>query len=103
MPALDDQTNMNLYRIAQEAITNAIRHAHATRIDVRLEYAANSVTLTVRDDGCGFNPANAMAGGLGHFGLRGIRARATKIDGVLQVTSTQESPGTTIKIVVPTP
>ena len=101
-PLPQEQTH-HLLRIAQEAITNAIRHAHATRIDVRLEYAANSVTLTVRDDGCGFNPANAMAGGLGHFGLRGIRARATKIDGVLQVTSTQESPGTTIKIVVPTP
>jgi len=92
-----------LLRIAQEAITNAIRHAHATHIDVGLEYGASSVTLTVHDDGCGFNPANAMAGDLGHFGLRGIRARATKIDGVLQVTSTQESPGTTIKIVVPTP
>jgi len=44
-----------------------------------------------------------MAGDLGHFGLRGIRARAAKIDGVLQIISAQENPGTTIKIVVPTP
>ncbi len=101
-PLPQEQTH-HLLRIAQEAITNAIRHAHATHIDVGLEYGASSVTLTVRDDGCGFNPANAMAGDLGHFGLRGIRARAAKIDGVLQIISAQENPGTTIKIVVPNP
>ena len=101
-PLPQEQTH-HLLRIAQEAITNAIRHAHATHIDVGLEYGASSVTLTVHDDGCGFNPANAMAGDLGHFGLRGIRARAAKIDGVLQIISAQENPGTTIKIVVHNP
>lgn len=99
-PLPQEQTH-HLLRIAQEAITNAIRHAHAAQIDVHLDYAETSVSLTIRDDGCGFDPTGAMAGALGHFGLRGLRARAAKIDGALEILSAPGRQGSTIKIVVP--
>jgi signal transduction histidine kinase len=67
----------HLYRIAQEAITNALRHAHARRIELALEYGRRSVRLTVRDDGGG---AAEAAGGSGTgSGLAGMQERARQI------------------------
>ena len=92
----------NLLRIAQEATTNAVRHAAAAHIHVRLVYAADAVTLSVTDDGVGFDPGTAMDGNIGHFGLRGIRSRAKKLHGQLTI---QSSPGAgaTIRVVLPRP
>ncbi|MEV6969640.1 sensor histidine kinase [Hamadaea sp. NPDC051192] len=72
-----------LLRAAQEALTNVRRHASATSVAVTLAYTAERVTLTVRDDGRGFDPAGARTG----FGLDGMIGRAAQIDGLLTVDS----------------
>lgn len=97
---LPSATKHQLLRIAQEAITNAVRHAKADRIDVRLEFGRESVVLEIIDDGTGFNPDEVFSSGLGHFGLRGLRARAARINADLQITSAPDT-GTTVKIEVP--
>ncbi len=93
-------TKHHLLRIAQEAITNSVRHAAPNTIAIRLDYAADSVSLAVSDDGIGFNADNVLAKGAGHFGLRGLRGRAAKISGKLQIES-QPGKGTLIRVIVP--
>jgi signal transduction histidine kinase len=92
----------HLLRIAQEAITNAVRHGAASRVTVSLQYAADAVTLQVTDDGCGFTPQEVLTRDLGHFGLRGLRGRAEKINGEFLIAS-EPGHGATIRIRVPTP
>lgn len=89
----------HLLRIAQEATTNAVRHAQAARIDIRLDYQPAAVALTIADDGVGFRPDDALTQ-QGHFGLSGIRGRAKKLGGVLTIDSAPGA-GTSIRIVVP--
>jgi len=72
-----------LYRIAQEALQNALRHAAAARIDLRLEIAPDMVLLTVQDDGRGF----AVGGSAGGFGLIGMQERVRLLGGSFQVES----------------
>ncbi|HEY1131664.1 MAG TPA: ATP-binding protein [Roseateles sp.] len=81
-----EEVDMALYRVAQEALSNALRHAHATAVDVRLDDSPDGVRLSVRDDGLGFD-ADADTGGLG---LLGARERAAVLGGELRVHS---SPG----------
>jgi signal transduction histidine kinase len=88
-------------RIAQEAITNAVKHAHAKRIDVALRREPGVVLLMIADDGIGFDLA-LRANMEGHFGLRGMRTRARSIKAELQVQSSPTT-GTTIKVNVPLP
>lgn len=97
---LSPATKHHLLRIGQEAITNAVRHAHAQRIVIRLEYRPDAVTLSISDDGCGFDAPEVLANGLGHFGLRGLRGRAEKIGGELQIDSAPGK-GTTIRVTAP--
>ncbi len=75
----------NLLRIASEAVTNAVKHARARRIVVRVEFGADSVRLCVGDDGRGFDTEAAMSLGKGHYGLLGIRERAEKMGGELEL------------------
>jgi signal transduction histidine kinase len=82
-----------LFRIAQEAVSNALQHAGARTIEVRLCYDARTVTLTISDDGVGFDPGAAAREG--HFGLTGMRERAAHIAAKLEVLS---GPGTTITV-----
>ncbi len=89
----------NLLRIAQEAVTNAVKHANAGLIEVTLRALPYSVILSVSDNGRGFDPA--VGSKLeGHFGLRGIRSRAKAIKGSLQIISSPGA-GTTIQVTVP--
>ena len=74
-----------LFRIAQEAVANALQHARPRTIAVRLCYDAQAVTLTISDDGEGFDPGAPAP--QGHFGLAGMRERAARIGGVLEVSS----------------
>lgn len=78
-----------LLRIAQGAISNAVRHADATRITVDLATSAQSVTLTVQDDGRGFDVGTAVADSRTNdsFGLQAMRERVTQFDGHIDVTS----------------
>lgn len=91
----------NLLRIAQEAITNAVKHANANRIEVTLRLEPHAVQLTIADDGAGFDLA-LRANMEGHFGLRGMRTRARSMKAELLIES---SPGigTTINVSVPLP
>lgn len=91
----------HLLRIAQEAITNAVRHAAAQTITITLAYEPAQVILSVTDDGNGFVPNEVLTKGLGHFGLRGLRGRAGKIGGELNIESAPGH-GTTIRVTVNT-
>lgn len=81
----DDATNIHLYRIAQEAIGNALKHSKATRIELRLEVRDRAVELRIDDNGTGISPASAPGHGAG---LRIMRYRAGLIGGALTVTRT---------------
>lgn len=74
-------------RIGQEAVTNVVRHAHATRIDIRLTFGATKAEMNISDDGQGFKPDERAKEADGHFGLRGMRERAEGINGKLSVTT----------------
>ena len=96
---LSPSTKHHLLRIAQEAITNAVRHAAASTITIALDYAPQSIALSVTDDGNGFVPNDVLTNGLGHFGLRGLRGRAGKIGGELHIRSAPGE-GTTVRVTV---
>lgn len=96
---LPSATTHHLLRIAQEATTNAIRHGAARDIQLHLSYQADTVSLAISDDGIGFDP-DSVLNQAGHFGLRGIRARARKLHGALTITSASGE-GTCIQVVVP--
>lgn len=100
---LHDEVAATLLRIAQEALSNAARHARAGRAGVTLSYMGDEVTLDIRDDGRGFDPlaarerARTRAGG---FGLDGMRARAERVAGALTVES-EPGQGTAVSARVP--
>jgi len=84
---LDDEVALAIYRITQEALHNAIQHADASEIAVRLTQYPDQLRLTVTDDGRGIsgNIESARFVAQGHFGLAGMRERATMIGGKLDV------------------
>jgi PAS domain S-box-containing protein len=73
-----------LYRIAQEALQNAVKHARPSRLELHLENQAGCLCLKVRDDGLGFNPQGSFPG---HLGLRSMHERALSVGGSLNITS----------------
>ncbi len=93
--ALAADVEDNLLRVAQEALANALRHAHAETITVELEYTPEGVRLRVYDNGTGFAPSNAHG-----FGLVSMRERAQRIGGELTVAS-QAGVGTDVTLFVP--
>jgi signal transduction histidine kinase len=88
----------HLARIAQEAVRNALRHAHARSISIRLTYEADLLRLLVRDDGHGFQLDEA-ATRTGHFGIAVMQERARKMGGALRLHSV--SSGTEVEAIVP--
>lgn len=90
----------NLLRIGTEAMTNAVKHAAARRIEVRLNFGAGEVTLDVSDDGRGFDASRSTTLAAGHFGWLGIRERAERIGANLTLQST---PGTGTRVAVRVP
>lgn len=76
-------------RIAQGALSNAIRHAEATRIAIELAHVGDAVSLAVRDDGRGFDVASAVADSheADSFGLHAMRERVEQLDGTLTIAS----------------
>ncbi len=78
-----------LLRIAQEAVTNAVRHAKASRIEIAIRFGARELQMTIQDDGRGFDgqPHPEAAGPAGHFGLAGMRERAEAIGGAFAIES----------------
>lgn len=97
---LAPEVESNLLRIAQESVANALKHANAAQIHIRLEFDAASLTLTVSDNGRGFDPAAMQTSLSGHFGLLGMKERANRIRGALTVQSLIDH-GTSIEVTVP--
>lgn len=86
---LPPNTELALYRIAQEGISNVARHAQATQAVVSLTYDSDSICLSIRDNGKGFNVPDSPAemAPAGHYGLLGIQERAEAIGARLQIQS----------------
>ncbi|MFF1648197.1 sensor histidine kinase [Streptomyces sp. NPDC058240] len=98
---LHDEIAATLLRIAEEALANVGRHAGASRAGVTLSFMGDELTLDVRDDGCGFDPvALPPYSGAGGFGLGGMRARAERIAGAVEV-ETEPGRGTAVSARVP--
>ena len=89
-----------VYRIGREALVNALRHSHASSVELELEYAREHLRLLVRDNGTGIDPQVVHAGRAGHWGLSGMRERAERIGAKLRVLS-GASAGTEIELSLP--
>jgi signal transduction histidine kinase len=90
-------TKEALYRIAQEAMHNAVKHARASRIDVTLSSTSTSISVEVRDDGVGFDPSQDFAG---HLGLHSMRERMAVVGGTTDITSAPGQ-GTCVRATAP--
>ncbi|AJT65949.1 sensor histidine kinase [Streptomyces chattanoogensis] len=98
---LHHEVEATLLRIAQEGLANARRHAGASRVGVTLSYMDSEVTLDIRDDGRGFDPAAVPPRRhTGGFGLGGMRARAERIAGTVDIES-EPGRGTAVSARVP--
>ncbi|MEP6642595.1 MAG: GAF domain-containing sensor histidine kinase [Gaiellales bacterium] len=95
----DAGTQRELYRIAQEALQNALKHSGAGRITLELELAGTGGTLTVTDDGGGFDPADPVVRSR-HLGLTVMQERARTIGGLLELSS-RPGEGTTVRVEIP--
>jgi signal transduction histidine kinase len=89
----------NVLRLGQEAITNAVKHAGAKCINVKIHFEDNQVVLMVRDDGRGFDPTNPPRSE-GGFGLIGMQGRAKEIKGELKIRSMPQK-GTELILSIP--
>jgi signal transduction histidine kinase len=95
---LEREVESALYRLVQEALTNVVKHAHASRVELTLARDDDCLKLSVSDDGVGFEPANSGDG----FGLVGMHERVTLVGGKLEVIS-RPGEGTTLTAVLPAP
>ncbi len=96
-PELPLHIKQELYRIAQEAMHNTVKHARAREVMLRLEQADDEVWLEVRDDGIGFDTSASFPG---HLGLRSMRERVANLGGTFKIESPPGS-GTRICVRVP--
>jgi len=93
---LSGEVESELLRIAQEGMTNILKHAKAQHVEVKLLFGADTVTLSIADDGVGFDPRGHHDG----FGLLGMRERAESIGARLLVSS-RPAQGTRVETVIP--
>jgi PAS domain S-box-containing protein len=96
-PAMSWESKQALYRIAQEALHNAGRHARATRVRIVLNQDEAQIRLEVWDNGVGFDTESEHPG---HFGLKTMRERATELGGSLEIESRPQA-GTKIRAIIP--
>ena len=97
--SISPEVGINLYRVAQEALNNVQKHAAAGNVSVLLERREGHALLIVEDDGKGFDPDAAAAGG-GGIGLVNMRERASLVGGTLEI-ETVPGAGSTIFVRVP--
>lgn len=93
----DDTTVHATLCMIRELVSNAIRHGQATKIRVAGEYRGGMLSFSVCDNGCGFDPDNCAGPSQGHFGLAGVRERAERLDGTVEVLS-EPGKGTTANV-----
>jgi len=96
-PLLPFKVKEALYRIAQEALHNSVKHAYATAVELRLRTLATEIMLEVVDNGVGFNPEQSFPG---HLGVQSMRERVTHLGGTLQITCAPGQ-GTHIRVMIP--
>jgi signal transduction histidine kinase len=96
-PDLPLELKHTLYRIAQEALHNIVKHAQASTVTLQLSQHNNEICLQVRDNGRGFDPTDPFPG---HFGVRSMQERAVKMGGTLVIKSAPEQ-GTFIDVRLP--
>src|SRR5262249_35503065 len=94
-PRLTPELETTIYRIVQEALTNALKHAHATHVGVTVAEEDGEVVVEVRDDGAGFHPEVATRG----YGLTGMRERVQLAGGRLEIDTGEQ--GTCVRAAVP--
>jgi signal transduction histidine kinase/ligand-binding sensor domain-containing protein len=99
---LPEETEQHLLRIAQEAVTNVLKHAAASRVEIQLHTEAKRISLRIRDNGRGFEQQGVFSSAGGHFGLIGMRERAERLGGELHLAS-QPGGGTEVEVTVPIP
>jgi signal transduction histidine kinase len=97
---LPSQIENNALRIAQEALTNAIKHAQPKHVLIELDFEAANLQVRVKDDGRGFDTEGALATADGHFGLLGMRERAEHVGGRLTLSS-RPGEGTEVWATIP--
>lgn len=100
MPRLPPAAEIALFRIAQEALTNVARHAHATEVTLALESGRDSVVLTIADNGSGFDPEVPVVEPKASLGLVNMRERAESVGARLRVES---APGQGTRVIVEAP
>jgi signal transduction histidine kinase len=93
---LDPEIDTVVYRVVQEALTNAARHGHPETVAVQLRYRNGEVRVSVTDDGRGFDDSEPASG----FGLLGMRERVSLVGGQFELSSSPD--GTTVEISLPT-
>ena len=100
-PVLHTRLEAGIYRIAQEGLANAYKHAEAQHISLTLAIEGHELTLLVQDDGCGFDPEKVTQFAQeGHFGLAGMSERVKLLGGTLCISS-EPGAGTCIVVNVP--
>lgn len=99
---LDHQTEIILFRIVQEMLNNIVKHAKASKVEVRLSHKTDIIILEIKDNGVGFDPEALFAKQerLKGLGLMNIRKRASLIGGTFHINSVKNS-GTAIRITIP--
>jgi len=96
-PDLPLPVKEDLYRIAQEAMHNTVKHAHANHVDLRLDQTPDEVLLEIRDNGVGLDTSGSFPG---HLGLHSMRERVANLGGTFQIES-EPGAGTRICVRVP--
>jgi signal transduction histidine kinase len=99
---LPEEMEQHLLRIAQEAVTNVLKHADANKIWVRIRVETRRLYLGIIDDGRGFEQQDVFASRGGHFGVIGMRERAERLGGELRLAS-HPGQGTQVEVIVPLP
>jgi len=99
---LPEEMEQHLLRIAQEAVTNVLKHAAASRVVIQVHTEARRICLRIRDNGRGFEQQDVFSTSGGHFGLLGMRERAERLGGELRLAS-QPGEGTEVEVTVPLP
>ncbi len=99
---LPEQVRMGFFRIYQELLNNVVRHAQASRVDVRFLMEENQAVLEVEDNGCGFNIPQRWVELVrqGHLGLVGLQERAEALGGSVKIVSAKGE-GTQVRVVIP--
>jgi len=98
--ALDPTVSNEAYRIGREALINAFRHSHSSKIEVEIIYDHSRVRLSVRDNGVGINQEMQGRGRIGHWGVPGMRERAQELGGHLTIWSLAGA-GTEVELTIP--